>query len=92
MYFGAELWREGKSQTPLLCPDPDYVSSSYLQMLTSEVTGEKEAKERDREKGRGRDGGKNHKEQERKWKGKLGKNLWYDKYRIGSKETGFHYV
>lgn len=55
MYFGAELWREGKSQIPLIWPDLDHVSLSYLQMLTSEVTGETEAKERDREKGRGRD-------------------------------------
>lgn len=58
MYFVAELWKEGKSQTPLLCPDPDHVSLSYLQMLTSKVTGETEAKERDREKGRGKAGKK----------------------------------
>ena len=58
MYFGAELWKEGKSQTLLLCPDPDHVSLSYLQMLTSEVTEETEAKERDRKKGRGKAGKK----------------------------------
>lgn len=33
MYFGAELWREGKSKNPLLFPD----TLSYLQTLTSEV-------------------------------------------------------
>ena len=57
MCFGAELWK-GKSQTPLLCPDPDHVSLSYLQMLTSEVIEETEAKERDREKGRWKAGKK----------------------------------
>ena len=33
MYFGAELWREGKSKNPLLFPD----TLSYLQTLISEV-------------------------------------------------------
>ena len=37
-------------------------------------------------------GKNNQKEQERKWKEKLGKKLWYEKYRIGSKEIGFRYV
>ena len=54
-----------------------------------------EKQKQKRETGRreeGETGKNNQKEQERKWKEKLGKKLWYEKYRIGSKEIGFHYV
>lgn len=79
MYFGAELWREGKSKNPLLFPD----TLSYLQTLTSEVI------RRNGSKGWGGGGGRvgkeeqtelennKQREQEWKWKGKLGKKRWY---------------